>query len=274
MIGLSVGQVNSWRLQNHHLTNRAAKEGLSKVVSDVCGIQAQVLSAAELAVRARVVEARQEDVRAALWKDRTVVKTWCMRGTLHLLASSDLSLYVAALSSKLDGTLRWLEREGGVTPTEVAAITRMIDRSLSDEPMTREELSRAIERGTTLSARTRRTLRSAWGVLLRPAAYRGLLAFGESVGPKATFVKPPQEVKPPKKVAGDSSLRELFRRFLHSYGPAGVGDFGHWWGSLREVKPALDRFIEEFEQVQLDGLRGLMLSHDAEEADGLEPARR
>jgi Winged helix DNA-binding domain len=36
------------------------------------------------------------DVQAALWQDRTLLKTWAMRGTLHLLSASELPLYVAA----------------------------------------------------------------------------------------------------------------------------------------------------------------------------------
>jgi Winged helix DNA-binding domain len=38
-------------------------------------------------------------VQRALWEERTLVKTWAMRGTLHLLPASDLSLWHAALST-------------------------------------------------------------------------------------------------------------------------------------------------------------------------------
>jgi len=250
------------------------RKNMARVVSDVCGIQAQVLSASELAIRARVVGVRQEDVRDALWKDRILIKTWCMRGTLHLLTSTDFPLYVAALRSKLAETEKWLERVERVTSSEFSSITEKISEVLSDEPQTREELSEAVERGTFLSRRTRRVLRSAWGVLLRPAAYRGFLAFGESTGPKATFIRPPGQARPSREMSERDAIVELFRRYLRCYGPATVGDFGHWWGDAREVKQLLGPSLVEFEQIEVDGFRGLMLARDAEEARGMSPARQ
>ena len=56
------------------------------------------MSAAELAIGARVDGLPPADVQAALWQERSLVKTWAMRGALHLIAASDLPLYVAARS--------------------------------------------------------------------------------------------------------------------------------------------------------------------------------
>ncbi len=71
------------------------------------GIQAQVMSAAELALGARVDGLTPQDVQSALWQERTLVKTWAMRGTLHLLAAHELPLYVAARSMHADRN--WLK---------------------------------------------------------------------------------------------------------------------------------------------------------------------
>ena len=76
----------------------ALASDLAGVVSRACGIQAQVLSAAELALSARIPDLRVADVRAALWEHRSLVKTYGPRGTIHLLAAADLPLYMAALS--------------------------------------------------------------------------------------------------------------------------------------------------------------------------------
>src|SRR5712691_10536570 len=139
-------QVNSWRLLKHHLAQRAGKRDMGEVVSDVCGIQAQVLSAAVLAIEARVEGIRQQDVEDALWKNHTLTKTWCMRGTLHLLASSDLPVYVAALKTKLVESEMWLQKNYGVQPSEVAAITAEIKKVLTNLTPTRDELARSVER--------------------------------------------------------------------------------------------------------------------------------
>src|SRR5260370_13934978 len=101
MTGLSGEQVASWRLSKHHLAERAEKNQLIRVVKDVCGIQAQVLSGALIAIWARVEGVSAQDIEDALWKQHTPVKTWAMRGTLHLLTATDLPIYVAALKSRL-----------------------------------------------------------------------------------------------------------------------------------------------------------------------------
>jgi len=269
---LSVEQVNAWRLGRHHLSVRAAKGELPKVVSDVCGIQAQVLSAAELGIRARVEGVTQQDVRDALWKSHTIVKTWCMRGTLHLLASSDLPLYVAALKSKEPEFARWLQKSGGVTPEEASLIADKISEALANKSLTREELSREVAKRTKLRPKTRKYLMSAWGVLLRPAAFQGQLAFGESIGPKVTFVNPTDWITPWREPATKDAILELFRRCLRSYGPITLNDFGHWWGNLNELdKSALQPLLKELEPVELDGFKGLMFESDAKEASNLEP---
>jgi hypothetical protein len=272
-VKLTRAQVNAWRLARHHLTDRAARGKMAAVVSDVCGIQAQVLSAAELAVRARVEGVRQQDVRDALWKDHTLLKTWCMRGSVHVIARSDLPLYVAALKTRLAESTRWLQKDGRATQQEIEAITNEIGKALAIRELTREQLSVTVEGAANLSPRTRRYLRSAWGVLLRPAAYQGMLAFGKSIGPCVTFVRPDLRGLQPVEWSTSDALLELFHRFLRSYGPATIGDFTHWWGSLGDGDRSTLRSSQNgLEEVELDGRRGLMLKQDAETASGLAPA--
>src|SRR5438445_11740357 len=102
MTKLSRDQVNNWRLSKNHLAQRAPKRDMPLVVSDACGLQAQVLSGAALSLWARVGNITIEDVEDALWKHWTLVKTWAMRGTVHLLSSYSLSTYVAALKTRHD----------------------------------------------------------------------------------------------------------------------------------------------------------------------------
>ena len=69
------------------------------MVGDINGVQAQLMSAAELQVGVRA-DCAVTDVRTALWKDKSLVKTWLMRGTLHLIPAADLPLYAAAMSTR------------------------------------------------------------------------------------------------------------------------------------------------------------------------------
>jgi hypothetical protein len=86
---------------------------LVETVRAVGGIQAQVLSAAELAIGARVADITRQDVRAALWEQHTLIKTYGPRGTLHLLPADELPLWMAALraTETLSGP-PWYQRAG------------------------------------------------------------------------------------------------------------------------------------------------------------------
>ena len=86
-------------MRRHHLVERAAPEDLLRVVSDICGLHAQLMSSAELSLWTRIEGLAPGAVDAALWRERTLVKLWAMRGTLHLLPSAELGVWVAALST-------------------------------------------------------------------------------------------------------------------------------------------------------------------------------
>src|SRR5690349_9596037 len=98
------------------------------------------MSSAERTAWARVVLARGE-VSRALWEDRTLVKTWAMRGTLHLLPSRELPLWHGALSTsrRYLRPVAW-QNSYGMTLDDLDRITQSIGRALHGKLMTREEL--------------------------------------------------------------------------------------------------------------------------------------
>ena len=54
MTALTWKQVMAWRVQRHHLHQRAPLRSMLKVAARLCGLHAQLLSSAELALWARV----------------------------------------------------------------------------------------------------------------------------------------------------------------------------------------------------------------------------
>jgi hypothetical protein len=260
-------------MRRQFLVRKAPRERLQNVVSEVCGIQAQVLTAAELALRARVDGIRQQDVRDALWKDHSILKTWCMRGTLHLLSTADLPLYVGALTSKLESSVNWLRDNEGIAESETKLIISSIKGAfVKNRVLTRELLSRTIERNAGLPVKARRQLRDAWGTLLRPSAYRGELAFGPNIGAKVTFVNPRLWTKRWEEPEAREAFRELLGKFFETYGPTDAKEFSHWWGGLLGgEKSVLKAFLEDLEQVRVMGKEwGFMPNSAAKEAEGLD----
>jgi hypothetical protein len=99
-------QVRAWRLQRHRLDERATEKDLIQVVGGICGLHAQLMSSAELSAWARIKHLDPDAVQSALWKDRSLVKTWAMRGTLHLLPAADFPLWQSALSTNASHSTR------------------------------------------------------------------------------------------------------------------------------------------------------------------------
>lgn len=257
------------RLERHHLTHRAPKKYLAKVVGDIGGVQAQVMSAAELQIAVRV-DCAVEDVRKALWQEKTLVKTWLMRGTLHLIPGEDLPLYTAAMSKRWvrvnKAWLKFME----VTEAEVWEFVDLIGNALSGTAMTREELIAVAAKDRP--ARIREALKSGWGGMLKPAARNGMLCFGPSRGQNVTFVRPQEWLGSWQKVDPEDSPAGVARRYLRAYGPATKDDFARWWGNWPGVGVAAWAGLEkELATVSVDGCKAQMLSADLEKLPSAPP---
>src|SRR5690349_24930277 len=100
MRSFSWEDVCRWRLARQYMSAPSPVGGLVDVVHAVGGVQAQILSAAELAIGARVAGVTQQDVRAAIWERHELVKTYGPRGTLHLLPADELPLWLAAMQAR------------------------------------------------------------------------------------------------------------------------------------------------------------------------------
>lgn len=87
------------RLARHGLAEPVGRALLAQQAGAICGVHAQVMSAAELSLALRVDGATRADVRAALWEERTLIKTYGPRGTVHLLPAAELAAWCAALDA-------------------------------------------------------------------------------------------------------------------------------------------------------------------------------
>lgn len=266
MTELTWTQVQAWRVQQHHLDQRAKAADLVKVVKELGGVQAQVLSAAELALWNRVGGLRRHAVDEALWKEKTLVKTWSMRGTLHLMPAGEFPMWCAAASTKqLHWQPAWL-RYHGVTATDLEAIIQAVPEALDGHRLTREQLADAVVR-ITRRPRLADPLRVGWGALLKPSAFKGHLCFGPNEGQNVTFVRPDQWLGKWKAVDSEKALAEVARRYLRAYGPAKRDELAGWWGVHGpQARPMLASLGHEVEEVNVEGWRGWMLAGDVARA--------
>jgi hypothetical protein len=253
-------QVHAFRMARHHLTQRATHKDLARVVGDIGGVQAQVMSAAELQVAVRAV-CTVGDVRVALWKDKSLVKTWLMRGTLHLIPAEDLPLFTASMHSHWvrtrDAWLKYVQ----MNEAEFMELIHAIGQALDGQALTRDELIARVGKGR--SERVQEVLKSGWGGILKPVARSGLLCFGPSRGQSVTFVRPRQWLGAWRDVDPEAALVEVARRYLRVYGPATKKDFARWFGTWSGVGTAAwAGLAEELVAVSVEGRRADLLAVD------------
>lgn len=244
-----------------------------EVARTLGGLHAQLMSSAELTSWARVEDLEPDQIRTALWRDHTLIKTWAMRGTLHLLPADEFLVWQTALATQDRWAspvwLRWLE----ITEKDLKAIVAAVDKALDGRELTRQELAREVGRITRKRALGEKLL-GGWGSLLKPAAFAGKLCFAPSSGTNVRFTRPDRWVDQGERPAPDAALAEVTRRFFSAYGPATRADLARWWGV---VPPRANRMLEslgdELVPVEVDGLRALMLADDADEAVRAQPVR-
>lgn len=272
MISLKWGQVNAWRMDQQCLVSRLPRRDFLQAVSRTGGIQAQVMSAAELAVAARVDGLGPQDVSDALWKDRALIKTWAMRCALHLVAVSDFPLVITARSNY--EPRNWMNYFAyfGVTRPQYEALLEAIPQVLGSQPMTREQLADALAEHTGAPAVRTAVLGSGWGSPLKPSAMRGDLCFGPNQGRNVTFVRPSQWIGGWKTYEPYPALQEMARRYFRLYGAATMEGFARWWElRLTHGKKLIQSMAGEFEEVDVEGWRALALREALEPMQELEP---
>jgi hypothetical protein len=259
-------------MQRQHLAARAARDDALEVVRDISGLHAQLTASAELALWARVAELERAQVSRALWEDRSLVRTWAMRGTLHLMRSDDLGLWVGAQSAlkPRHHVPSWL-RYNGLTREEADAMLDAIPVALDARQLTREELAAGVARVTGIKGVDDK-LKSGFGELLKPAAFRGDLCFAPSDGQRVRFARPDQWLGPWEPVETEEATLEVARRYLARYGPANREALARWFGmpSPAEAGRWLKRLGDEAVTVD-DAGTSYLLAADLEAARSAEP---
>src|SRR5437660_9359908 len=149
-------QVRTRRLARNHLLKPVARTQLVPAVSDLCGVQAQVLTAAELAIGARVRAVTQQAIEDALWKTRGLVKPYGPRGTLHLLPADEVPLWTAALRALPLGRKEAWYAGSNLTGAQAQDLFEVLRDALEGCALTRAELADAVS--VRLGQRVRETL--------------------------------------------------------------------------------------------------------------------
>jgi hypothetical protein len=255
---LSWPDVCGRRLDRHGLSAPVRDGRPADAVAAMCGAHAQVLSAAEVSIGLRVPGATRADVADALWRERSLVKTFGPRGTVHLLATRELPLWTSALGA-IPPSATVMPGDVRLTPDQTDEVVAAIAAALAGAELTIDELS------TEVAARTGPwaadpvmpafgDMWPRWRQALHLAAHRGALCFGPNRGRKVTYTSPRRWLPEFQPVPASDALAGLVRRYLHAYGPATPRQFAQWLSAPRRWATELfESLAGELEQVEVAG---------------------
>ncbi|MFB9907006.1 winged helix DNA-binding domain-containing protein [Allokutzneria oryzae] len=266
MTTLSRDQVLAWRMKRHHITEPAHASAV-ELARRLAGVQAQVSSSAVQAIAFRQAKPDSDEVDRALRDERTLVRSWSVRGTLHLHAADDAPLFAAAMAAVRSWEKPSVLRGHGVTLAEITSIIEAVAEVLHGQVLTREELTEAVLEHTG-SPHLAEILRSGWGFALKPTSWLGLLCHGPAEGNRVTFTSPSTWLPGWRTVTAEEAGPELVRRYLGAYGPSTVADFGAWFSRGTKVSLLKSWFAaarDELTEVVVDGTPMLARTEDVAE---------
>ena len=289
---VSKGDVIAFRLGAHHLIERLGENGLLDAAGR-CGIQNSPPGSALLALHARVRNLTQERLAEAVAEEKSLLQTWCMRGSPFYFPAADAPVFTTGVLPPTEEAMRHFVL--GVEPaldkldmslTETAELTGAEIRDvLSGRRLAINEL------GAEIAERIARTLpkrqRDIWeeegpyapgqplgeGVVhfcIRILTLQRVVCFAPRAGNKAPFVLVDEWLGHPiPDIDPEVARAELLRRYLRCYGPSTRGDFAAWAGiHAGDTDPWWSLVEDELTQVEFGGTSWIL----TEDLDALRSA--
>ncbi|WP_338869665.1 winged helix DNA-binding domain-containing protein [Spirosoma sp. SC4-14] len=235
-------------------------------------VQAQDFLAAKWALGLRLPGSTEADIEQCI-ANRSVVRTWAMRGTLHLIAADDVRWILDLLRPRLHQISNGYLRRHDLSATDVAKSYDALNRVLEGgQQLTRPELKVALEQAGIRIYDIRMNL------LLNRAAFDGLIGCGVRRGSENTYALLDEWIPSTRPMERIEALAELTKRYFRGHGPATLQDFVWWSGlTITEAKAGIHAVKSQLAQETIHGQLYWMdpsgfYMHDASLAIHLLPA--
>jgi hypothetical protein len=229
-------------------------------------VQAQATAPARLAIRPRSRGLDADAVNRACNEERSVVRTWAMRGTLHMVPSEDVGWMVGLLGPVFAAAGKRRRTQLGLDDDVLAGGLEAIHEVLgSEQPLRRADLVRKVaDKGVDVELKGQ-----AGPHLVSYAAMRGLVCRGPDLDDdEPTYVLLEDWVGAQPALEEDAALAELARRYVTAYGPATAQDFATWSGlKIGQARRGFASVAGEFDEVEVTGEPALTASADPEAAE-------
>jgi winged helix DNA-binding protein len=232
--------IAAWRLASQHIATPTCTTPL-QVVRWLTAIQAQDYRGALWSIGLRMPQATAAHIERAI-ADRSIVRTWPLRRTLHFVAADDVRWMLALLRPRAiagaAGRLRQLELDAAVIAKGRKALVASLE---GGRQRTRAEIYDALTRAR-IAPTGQRGIHLLWHY-----AVEGVLCFASHSGNKPAFALLDEWIPSSRSLSRDAALAELACRYFRSHGPATRHDFV-WWSGLTvgDAKAAIEMLPSEF----------------------------
>jgi Winged helix DNA-binding domain len=219
----------------------------AEIARSIGGAQAQDVYAGPLTFRSRSRQLTAGDIKRARTEERSLLRTWVMRTTIHLIPSDDAAWWLPLFEPAIERDTRRRLSQLGMRSADEDRSMKLVARMLADEgPLTRSEIAEGLERAAVeLNPMTRLHV-------MRLAVASGIACLGPDRGSQACLVRREDWLGKPTRFERDRALAELARRYLRAFGPATDRDFAYWAGlPLRDVRVGLELISREIEEASV-----------------------
>jgi hypothetical protein len=214
-----------------------------EVVAWMGALQAQEYAQSQWAIGVRLPGLQDTDIEQAIAEKR-ITRTWCVRGTLHLVHANDVHWLLTLLAPRIISGSATRYKNLELDEKTLQKTQTILSRTLkNNEPATRDELT-AVFHKAGIEAKGERLTH-----ILYRAAMDQLICIGPKRGNTGTYTLLHAPVAKPFKDR-PAAVTELAKRYFLSRGPATLSDFVLWCGltikeareGLEAVKPLLTSF--------------------------------
>ena len=255
-------QINLYRLRRSGLVNPFSSP--EECARSLIGAQAQIHTAGGLALWNRLShkEFTLKEYERKLYEDRSLVKIWGQRGTLHVYDSKDWPLIVGSRGNKPTWSERSIANKGGDVEG-FHAIVNKVRKLAGKEGIVSRSMLRDLDVNWDIGVDV--DLLSSWGGIFAQLVSDGTMCHDKPSGGEGRFAHrehwlPEMVWEPPTR---DDANVELARRFLHTFGPATVKDYAYWRGiTAKRASEGFGALEDEMSKVESGAMELSILRKD------------
>lgn len=195
-----------------------AKADKARVVSDLCGLQAQFANNPKYALQIRASDYDEEN-----WS-HNLVKTWSFRGTLHAVRRDELGLFLSARGVEDTWDDSW-GLDAKIKPYWAEQIYNWIGEGINEREKLKEKC-----RAQGMEEKILKKVFHGWGGLIREMCNRGMIAYDGGTAKRFVICDDIDYMEQ------DLARIILLKRYFSTFGPATIADCAAFTGYIqREV---------------------------------------